>query len=291
MNMTTSQVHVVAAVRNRIAITKKFIDKLQKQTFNNLHLLLIDDGSSDGTPRMVAESPINSTIIYGDGNLWWGGALHQAYLWFAANKVNQEDYVLIMNDDVIIEDDFIEKGIICLYQKEKALLTCYGYGLHNRLLMDGPIVYRFASGKSYITKEVEAANCASTRALFFRVRDFLDIGGFHPVLLPHYGSDYEFTIRAWKKGYEIISDSSMKYFYDEQTTGNMYYLDLLPGQFMKKMFSRKSVYNPLYKLTFIMLACPVRYIPINLCFQITRYIKNIFSYIKVRIAGKKERKV
>jgi GT2 family glycosyltransferase len=287
--MTTQQVHVVTAVRNRMAITKEFIHKLQKQTYPNIHLLLVDDGSSDGTVEMAEKASINKTIIRGDGNLWWGGALHQAYLWFTANEIEQYEFVLIMNDDVVIEDDFIARGISRLLQEDKVLLTGFGYGLQSRELIDGPVAYRFTNGISYIAREGEAANCASTHALFFRVRDFLAIGGFHPVLLPHYGSDYEFTLRAWKKGYRILSEPGIKYFFNEDTTGNMYYMDLKPSHFVKRLFSPKSVYNPIYKLTFILLVCPLRYIPVNLFFQMIRYMQNLFLYITRKIVGRKAR--
>lgn len=48
-------------------------------------------------------------------------------------------------------------------------------------------------------KTKDEINCLSTRGLFLRVKDFKKIGGFYPKLLPHYLSDYEFTIRAYKK--------------------------------------------------------------------------------------------
>jgi GT2 family glycosyltransferase len=201
--MTNHRIHVVVAVRNRITITANFIETLLRQTHKNIHLLLIDDGSSDGTVERVEKTPIDKTIIRGDGNLWWGGALQQAYLWLRNNEINPDEFVLIINDDVMIENDFIEKGVSYLLNEKKSLLTGIGYGKQSRLQMDGPVVYNFVNGKSRIACEGEAANCASTHALFLRVADFLDIGGFHPVLLPHYGSDYEFTIRAWRKGYHI----------------------------------------------------------------------------------------
>ena len=48
-------IHVVTSVHNRYAITEKFVKCLQAQTCKDIHLLLVDDGSTDGTDKMVKE--------------------------------------------------------------------------------------------------------------------------------------------------------------------------------------------------------------------------------------------
>jgi GT2 family glycosyltransferase len=280
------KIHVIVAVHNRINITRHFIKSLEAQSFKNIHLILIDDGSTDGTYEMVSGSSLNKTIIRGDGNLWWGGALHEAYLWLKRNDVDPEDFVLTANDDIKIDDKFIQNGIKILTNELNTFLTANGYDLNSGEHLDGTVFYNFVDGTSVLATHKHTANCASTRALFFRVKDFLKVGGFHPILLPHYGSDYEFTIRAWRKGYQILSDTELKYLVDKETTGYMNYIDLPAKDFTKKIFSKKSVFNPIYKITFIILACPLKYIPINLIFQIKRYFKNVVLYIKRHLAVK-----
>lgn len=283
------KIHVIVAVHNRINITRHFIESLESQSFKNIHLILIDDGSTDGTYEMVRDSELDKTIIRGDGNLWWGGALHEAYLWMKHNDVDPEDFVMTANDDINIDDEFIQSGIMILSNEPNTFLTANGYDLNSGEHLDGAVFYNFADGTSELVTQYQTANCASTRALFFRVKDFLRVGGFHPKLLPHYGSDYEFTIRACRKGYHIISDTELKYLMDKETTGNMTYIDLSAKDFTKKIFSKKSVFNPIYKFTFIILACPLKYIPINLFFQMKRYINNMLLYIKRHLAAKNER--
>ena len=45
--------YILLPVHNRCDITREFIDCLKAQTFQDYHLVLIDDGSTDGTEQMV----------------------------------------------------------------------------------------------------------------------------------------------------------------------------------------------------------------------------------------------
>lgn len=263
-------IHVVTAVHNRIEITEKFVERLKGQTYKNIHLILVDDGSTDGTAEMVKTNFPRSTILRGNGNLWWGGALHLAYKYISRKlRHRPEDYILLTNDDVIYESDYLKKGIQILKGRKKTLLAGRIYDEITGKISFPLYKYDYSdkhgsAGKR--TYKMEGEYC-STNSLFMRVGDFIDIGGFHPVLLPHYGSDYEWTYRAFKKGYHIISDKSLVYKCCINTTGYNFYEDLT----LKKMFSKKSVVNPFYKINFILLTTPVRYIPREIGKQLGRY--------------------
>ena len=269
-------IHIITAVHNRYQITEKFVRNILRQTYNDIHLILVDDGSTDGTAKMVKDLIPDTTIIIGDGNLWWGGALHKAYLW-GKDKLssNVHDDVIFANDDTDFAEDYIEKAVKILKENPKTLLTGYGISRQSGKQVDGAVRFDFKKSSGQISQN-GYSNCASTRSLFFTVADFLEIGGFHPHLLPHYASDYEWTIRAVQKyGYKVFCDNTLKYEADETTTGDNDYNKLT----RKKLFSKRSGSNPFYKLIFIFLATPIKYIPAALWQQIRRY----FGKLKVLI--------
>ena len=71
-------IYVITAVHNRYAITEAFVQRLLEQSEKDWNLILVDDGSTDGTADMVKSLVPEAVILNGDGDLWWGGALHKA---------------------------------------------------------------------------------------------------------------------------------------------------------------------------------------------------------------------
>ena len=72
-------IYILLPVHNRRELTRDFIDCLKAQTYQNFHLVLIDDGSTDGTDQMVRERIENLTVIRGNGDWWWAGSLQQGF--------------------------------------------------------------------------------------------------------------------------------------------------------------------------------------------------------------------
>lgn len=246
-------VYVITAVHNRYPITEAFVRLLCNQTYQNIQLLLVDDGSTDGTADMVKKRMPNAVILKGDGNLWWGGALHKAYIWLK-NHAEKDDYIWISNDDTWFPEDYCEKAISILESNGNCLLTGYGVSKQSGKQVDGAVNFVFPECGGYRTDKSEAyENCASTRSLFLKADHFIKAGGFHPVLLPHYGSDYEWTIRCCRKNkISVYCTDKLKYEVNEETTG---YHDP-KVQSLKKIFSKKSMSNPFYKMSFALLAAP-----------------------------------
>ena len=259
-------IHVVTAVHNRMQITKKFAEVLNAQTIRNkIHLLLVDDGCTDDTVSVVKSIFSNITVIRGDGNLWWGGALDKAYHWLQKNA-DLSDIVLISNDDVQYGLDYIEIGVRKLNGRENVLLSGLAKDRNSDEIYDTPLKWDFENLKAERTFDKELANCVSTRSLFMRVSTLVKVGGFHPILLPHYASDYEWTIRAVRKGCRIECEKDLTYYASFESTGNR-------KRNITKMFSKKSNYNPIYRLTFILLTTPISKLPKAFSIQFARLIK------------------
>ena len=260
--------YVVTAVHNRYAITENFVKQLNEQTYKDIKLVLVDDGSTDGTGEMVKNLMPDAEIIRGDGNLWWGGALHKAFKWVKKNASN-EDFIMYMNDDTNFNPDFMETGMNLITHNPDCLITGCGYSTNTGEQLDGAVEFFPATGTYKLHKGNGESNCTSTRALIMSVPTMKKIGGFHPVLLPHYASDYEYTIRAARKGFEIKAFEEFNYRFDEKTTGNRNPKNAT----LKQIFSKRSVFNPIYRISYIFMVTPLKYLPHHLTSQIKRYIK------------------
>lgn len=253
------KVYILLPVHNRRAITERFIKCLQSQTYHNYHLILIDDGSTDQTAEMVREKIKNLTVIRGNGSWWWAGSLQQGYEWLLSNHISSDEIVLIANDDTEFEPNFIEQAVQILMASPHTLLQAQCYSREQGHLIVAGVKVDWKKLSFSPAENIDEINCLSTRGLFLTIKDFIKIGGFYPRLLPHYLSDYEFTIRAQRQGMKLISDSSLKLWLDEKTTGYRQYNNESIFLFLKQIFSLKSTDNPIIWTKFVFLSCPKQY--------------------------------
>ncbi len=264
------KIHILLPVHNRRNITKRFVECLKAQTYKNYHLVLIDDGSTDGTEEMVRGYFDDFTAIKGRGDWWWAGSLQKGYEWLAANNIPSTDLVLIINDDTEFEPDFLETALNIIAQKNRILLLALCYGKKSKQLIEGGLHVNLRRLRFREPSTPEEINCLSTRGLLLRISDLFEIGNFHPRLLPHYLSDYEFTIRAHRKGMRLMTDPSVKVWLDESSTGHHQFKGLPLRHLLKKYFSKRSSANTFAWTAFVVLACPWPWKIVNL-FKVWAY--------------------
>ena len=276
-------IYILLPVHNRREITGDFIDCLVAQTWQSYHLVLIDDGSTDGSEQMVRERIENLTVIRGNGDWWWAGSLQQGFNFLKKKGISSDDCVLITNNDVIFGKEFLAKGMSLLEKKKQTLLLAqYQDGDNSPPQETGfhvdlkKLTFSNATSSSDI-------NCLSTRGLFLKWADFVDIGGFHPTILPHYWSDYEFTIRAYKKGYKCLTTP------DLTLTPKLHETSRLEIDFSNyprpwgSLFSIRRIHNPIYLISFIFLVCPLRWIPRILLKVLLKLLLINFRYINHKL--------
>ncbi|WP_020485678.1 glycosyltransferase family 2 protein [Methylomonas sp. MK1] len=258
-------VYILLPVHNRCKITLAFAECLKKQSYKNYRLILIDDGSKDGTAESILKVLSKVTVIRGTGGWWWAGSLQQGGNWLKQNKVSGNDVVLIMNDDTAFDEEFINIGLRILKDNPNALLTATGYNLKTGEPQDsGGYILNWADLSFTETYDNAAINCTSTRGLMVKVSDFLDVNGFYPRLMPHYLSDLEFTMRAQKKGKKLIIHPQFRIGIDFEATGHRELGKESFSEYIKKVFSNRAAMNPVHWSNFILLHCDSRYIFSNL---------------------------
>ena len=260
----TGTIYVLAPVHNRRALTERFVRCLAAQSDHGFHLVLVDDGSNDGTAEMVSSIIPAATILRGTGHWWWAGSLDQARRWLLRQLPQSGDLVLIANDDTTFAPEFLASARAVMAASPRTLLlaapenvdpaTAPGAGIR---IDWSKLALRPAHGPADI-------DCFPTRGLFLGLEDFLGLGSFHTILLPHYLSDYEFTLRATRRGYRLATDASVRLVKDEGATG-IRARDLTSvGAYLRSVLTIKASKNPVYWTMFVLLASPRRYLLGNL---------------------------
>ncbi|HPS31723.1 MAG TPA: glycosyltransferase family 2 protein [bacterium] len=153
---------IILPVHNRRAITQRFLECLNDQSYTNWHLILIDDGCTDGTAEMAQSLIKNITILKGNGNLWWAGSLQFAYRYIRKMRdFKDNDIVLIINDDVEISDVFIKNAVdIFMHNADrKILLQAIAYEKDGRKVYKTGVFYNHKHNCFNMTSDSKEINC------------------------------------------------------------------------------------------------------------------------------------
>ena len=257
--------YIILPVHNRSHITQRFLDALKKQSYSNYTLILIDDGSTDDTVVAARKVFPDLQLLQGDGSLWWGGALQKGYEYLIKLGGNDDEFVLIANDDTEFEEFFLENALRVLENKKDTMLLATCFSRISGQLLDAGIHIDWKDFSIRQASDNADINCLSTRCLFTRVGTMRKIGGFRPHLLPHYLSDYEFTIRAYRKGISLIVEPSVSVYLDDDATGCHVFEGSGLRDYIRIAFSKRYSMNPVSWSIFVLLVCPLRFKLTNIC--------------------------
>lgn len=256
-----NRVYLLLPVHNRRATTQAFVESLRRQTHSDYHLLLIDDGSTDGTAAAVEAAIANASVLRGQGSWWWAGCLQQGFEWLQRQAISDEDIVLIINDDTTFAEDFLANAVRYLRTNPDCLLLSRSLDSRGGIARETGIEADFMRFRFRVASAAHRINCLSTRGLFLRWGAMRRLGGFRPRLLPHYWSDYEYTLRAARHGMRCVTDATVALHSRPELTGNRWLDDLTGGALVRQLFSIKCPANPVYSTMFVMLASPLRWMP------------------------------
>ena len=216
------------------------------------------------------------TLLRGNGDWWWAGGLQQGYLWISRAGVPDDDLVLMINDDTEIGPGFLANAVAVM--QPHGLLLAQAYRSNGDFCEAG-VFWDWPNLRCTGVSAHDEMNCFSTRGLFLYAGDLLKIGGFYPRALPHYLSDYEFTIRAHRQGFALCSspDVSLRYF--EDLTGIRSTVGLSIWNTLKTNLSIRSSSNPFHWTSFVILASPRRYMISNLVRVWWRYFAPVHDVL------------
>jgi GT2 family glycosyltransferase len=201
---------------NRIIYLKKILYQLKNQILRDeiaLFIIVVNDGSSDGTMDILASEFPLVNVVLGTGNWWWTRCMNEG---FKEAIELHADYALIFNDDTEIEPDYITK-LWADYQTlpNDAVLGSASISIEPKDLIDfagtRELKRWFLKTTPYLPNlkpifpeftGVHSTWTLNGRGTLIPVSIFDKIGMFDENLV-QYGSDDEFAIRARKAGFPV----------------------------------------------------------------------------------------
>lgn len=281
----TRPIFIILPVHNRAHLTAGFVASLLIQSEQNFHVLLVDDGCTDETVQLVCSRLEAVTVIRGDGKLWWAASVQRGIDWLLAQGASGDTMILIANDDTSFDDGFLQKARAWLDANPETMLQAVpvdpvsGEALDHGVAIHWPRLGMSSAGPG---REIDAL---ATRGLFCRLADIRVAGGFRSWLLPHYFSDYEFTIRAKRHGIRLATSEDVRVLVSRETTGIRSMQAMTLAGFMSVIFSKRCTLNPIYYSTFVLLSAPLRHQPLGLARIWAGFVVGLMKSIRLSLIG------
>lgn len=241
---------------------------LQTQSYKNIRIVLVDDGSTDNTEREVKRLFPNVVVLQGNGNLWWTGA-NVIGVDYVIGKSNEGDFVLLLNNDLVVEEDYIEHLLQASTSNGRTIVGSTVVDFNNPDFMESGVrldhrLNLLVNRDKKVIMETELDTTPDVlpgRGTLIPIEVFKTIGNFDFKKLPHYGADYEFMVRARRAGFKLMVSHRAKVFSYVSVTG----LDVPDKRFLTLkesltlLFSKKSKTNLQYYLNYVWLCSERNY--------------------------------
>ncbi|MEX1239963.1 MAG: glycosyltransferase family 2 protein [Cyclobacteriaceae bacterium] len=260
-------ISVVIPVHNRKKFTEECLNSLQMQTFRADHIIVIDDGSTDGTRELLREKFPHVNVLRGDGNLFWTAAIN---LGIRKALYLGSDHVLTLNNDTVASMDFIEKMVRAAREAPDALLGAFDIDSVTRKPYYGGelINWKWSSSKFLLNllkedqqKGLHEVSLFPARGLLIPRRVFETIGFFEERQLPHYMADYDFTLKARRKGFKIYCNFDARiYTYPEEGGDHKIRKHKTFKNYVKHLFDIKGGGNLVNFTIYTFRNCPPQYL-------------------------------
>ena len=198
------KIFIIIPVHNRKQITLNCLESLSKNgDLEHYHVVVVDDGSPDGTAQAIQALYPDIVVLHGDGNLWWTEAIKKGMEY---DYEQGAKFFIWLNDDTVPSRGCIPAIVTECTQHPNKIVSaqCYASSAFDVPTYGGQ-AKEFLSIKLFHTPpgQTIACDCMSGN-LVCLPRSVVEKIGYPPSKqLPHCLADIVYTWEAKKAGYEL----------------------------------------------------------------------------------------
>jgi len=262
-------VWAVIPVYNRVDITLNFLKNIKSISYQNLRVVVVDDGSTDSTDLMIRLNFPNIPVLAGHGDLWWSGATNMGIRYALDHGA---EFILTINDDSEFEYDFLDKMLQVARQNKQYIVGCRihrqdkldtVWSIGTSLILKGSDIFslNFVDQKwadvCTQVKPIFPVDCMPGNGVLFPRSVFDETGFYNENSTPQYHADSDLVLRAVQKNYQaVIATKAVIYNHiiSEPLVDNV--IDLIfskkSDRYWRACWLILSLYAPLRKRYFLM---------------------------------------
>lgn len=191
--MKNPKISLVMTVFNAEAYIKKALDSILNQTYTDFEIIVVDDASTDETPKILSEYKIKN--IRNQENF---GAYKSANI--GISQACGEYIARLDADDISLPDRFAKQVDFLNSNQDHILVGSGAYLINEHDANIGILAYQSSFGE--ILPYIFFVNRFVHSSIMFRKSFFDNYGGYKELLK---AQDYEYYLRMLEKGFKLAN--------------------------------------------------------------------------------------